>query len=893
MARKIGTIFVEMGLDSTEYTKGEAKILQSAQTTSLKLEQNWRTLGSHSDQIFNAMKANVTNAYNAIANNSKTSADERIRAEKQMHDKIADITKQQFGAQEGLLSKLKANWIAASAAIYAAWRLVSKAWSLAEAAASFNEQMGLLDGLARQYDTSANAILKDIQKIGNGMLSMQTIAEVATSALAKGLNPEMIRGMAEAAVVLSDVMGTTADEAFRRLSSAMETGKEKSIKLAVGVIDLKEKYGDMADKMTDTQKQTALYNILMEKTREIQARTGGSTKSLSDQMESLKVTLKDMELILGQTVIRAGAGVIAIFQGLTAAAHMLTVAIATAAQGWFLFRGNMEGYREAGAIADVAMKELASQTDKSTANFRLMLATTEDLIQATSGGGKGATTGGLAGAVNQHTESEKERQKAVSDTVKALEAYSKAIQKWGEDSLKMGKDAFGAALKEQKATIDSMKDAMQSYLRVVDETYKVRINGEREVAAMIARAGGTEKDRLEAQAVILKTEKDHLKARLEGWQAYYDALAMQHAKVTDVMKQKTGELAKLEYDLAAMRTNAASIQLSQHEKLWAAQGKAADDVLLWDRKRIASEDLYRQAVNASGEERIKALNDYIKSQEQMVGKEFEYSTRRNIWTGEEISLKKEVGSEEDKILQATENINRALNLRELEQEALVRSKREEIGATVQWRTELEAAMAVAKQQTDVYIGQIEAIGKKIAEMDKKIVLTVDDQATPALLAIKATLDSIQSKTVTVSVNYATGAGGGGSDTGPYTGAPGGNPLYFGSDNADISGPSFVGLGDVFDMGRIVPFSDGGIFNTPTYFPMAGGRTGLMGENGPEAVIPLKRGSDGKLGVSGGQTINIAPGAIVVHAANMSPRQIVDEIWTPLKEKIRRETARVN
>jgi len=32
------------------------------------------------------------------------------------------------------------------------------------------------------------------------------------------------------------------------------------------------------------------------------------------------------------------------------------------------------------------------------------------------------------------------------------------------------------------------------------------------------------------------------------------------------------------------------------------------------------------------------------------------------------------------------------------------------------------------------------------------------------------------------------------------------------------------------------------------FPMAGGKTGLMGEAGPEAIMPLKRGANGKLGV---------------------------------------------
>jgi phage-related minor tail protein len=44
------------------------------------------------------------------------------------------------------------------------------------------------------------------------------------------------------------------------------------------------------------------------------------------------------------------------------------------------------------------------------------------------------------------------------------------------------------------------------------------------------------------------------------------------------------------------------------------------------------------------------------------------------------------------------------------------------------------------------------------------------------------------------------------------------------------------------------FADGGVVNTPTSFGMANGGTGVMGEAGPEAIMPLTRGADGKLGV---------------------------------------------
>ena len=48
---------------------------------------------------------------------------------------------------------------------------------------------------------------------------------------------------------------------------------------------------------------------------------------------------------------------------------------------------------------------------------------------------------------------------------------------------------------------------------------------------------------------------------------------------------------------------------------------------------------------------------------------------------------------------------------------------------------------------------------------------------------------------------------------------------------------------------IKAFAKGGLVNAPTLFAMANGGVGLMGEAGPEAVMPLVRGANGKLGVA--------------------------------------------
>lgn len=66
----------------------------------------------------------------------------------------------------------------------------------------------------------------------------------------------------------------------------------------------------------------------------------------------------------------------------------------------------------------------------------------------------------------------------------------------------------------------------------------------------------------------------------------------------------------------------------------------------------------------------------------------------------------------------------------------------------------------------------------------------------------------------------------------------------------VSGLFASANGNAFDRGGVVPFAQGGVVTRPTIFPFANG-TGLMGEAGPEAILPLQRGADGKLGVQGG------------------------------------------
>lgn len=100
-------------------------------------------------------------------------------------------------------------------------------------------------------------------------------------------------------------------------------------------------------------------------------------------------------------------------------------------------------------------------------------------------------------------------------------------------------------------------------------------------------------------------------------------------------------------------------------------------------------------------------------------------------------------------------------------------------------------------------------------------------------------------------------------------------------------------GAAFQAGGVTAFASGGVVSQPTMFGMSGGRTGLMGEAGPEAIMPLTRTSSGDLGVKavgGGQTIFAPQFNITIQGGNKeqnedAANQVTAKIMRALDDKV--------
>ena len=99
------------------------------------------------------------------------------------------------------------------------------------------------------------------------------------------------------------------------------------------------------------------------------------------------------------------------------------------------------------------------------------------------------------------------------------------------------------------------------------------------------------------------------------------------------------------------------------------------------------------------------------------------------------------------------------------------------------------------------------------------------------------------------------------------------------------------MGNVYDAGnKISKFAYGGVVSKPSIFPMADGM-GLMGEAGPEAILPLQRGKGGKLGViaqgggAGNITVNVDASGSSVEGNGDSSRQLGEVIAAAIQSEL--------
>lgn len=210
------------------------------------------------------------------------------------------------------------------------------------------------------------------------------------------------------------------------------------------------------------------------------------------------------------------------------------------------------------------------------------------------------------------------------------------------------------------------------------------------------------------------------------------------------------------------------------------------------------------------------------------------------------------------------------------------------GATSAWANYLDSASNIAGQTKTLFGNAFSSMEDAVVNFAMTGKLSFADftksiLADMARIATRQASSALLSSLVGAATSYFTGGSGG---NGLAAGSAGATSSNLGASSAGYSSSYFPqALGGAWSSG-VQMFANGGAFtnsivSTPTAFGMAGGRAGVMGEAGPEAIMPLTRTSSGKLGVlaaggGSGTTISISAPVTVVTEDRGSEGMQIDQ-----------------
>ncbi|ONH50992.1 phage tail tape measure protein, lambda family [Pseudomonas cedrina] len=194
------------------------------------------------------------------------------------------------------------------------------------------------------------------------------------------------------------------------------------------------------------------------------------------------------------------------------------------------------------------------------------------------------------------------------------------------------------------------------------------------------------------------------------------------------------------------------------------------------------------------------------------------------------------------------------------------------GATAAWENYLDSAKDIAGQTKSLFGNAFSSMEDSIVNFAMTGKASFSDFAKSILadmarIATRQASSALLGSLVGAAASYLGGSAAGGGN-GMAAGSAGATSSNLGASSAGYSSAYFPQAKGGAWSGGVQMFADGGAFTNsvvskPTAFGMANGKTGVMGEAGEEAIMPLTRTSSGKLGVmamggggAGGTQINV-------------------------------------
>ncbi|QJI40470.1 phage tail tape measure protein [Pseudomonas sp. ADAK2] len=406
-------------------------------------------------------------------------------------------------------------------------------------------------------------------------------------------------------------------------------------------------------------------------------------------------------------------------------------------------------------------------------------------------------------------------------------------------------------------------NATQNALKAIQAEYA---NTEKQLDAA-QKAGLISQDAYATQrSVLIKAEKDEVTS---AYEAEIAALEEAKGKATTTGEQRI----QLDQKIADARADMVKAQKSADSEL---------EVLATNEQgRLKKQELAVQTYTSALQQQV----DTLRQQGQRAAAGLGQGDRQRGLTDQQNAIDDRINSQKLDLANQYGDGSRGMSLDEYTKKlAALKTTQQDLHDTVQsnydemtdaqgswsagassaWQNYLESARDVAGQTKSLFTNAFSSMEDAIVNFAMTGKLSFADFAK-SILADMARIATRQASSSALSAIFGLAASAGASYFGGGTGSAGSTQAgYTGTDLSGFTPGSVQANGGAWS-GGVQMFADGGAFSNsvvskPTAFGMAGGQTGVMGEAGPEAIMPLTRTAGGALGVralgggSGGGTV---------------------------------------
>lgn len=354
--------------------------------------------------------------------------------------------------------------------------LLRKAWNMAEISAQFEQSKMAFRSMATAMGADADRLYATLREKSANLIDKKSLTEAANRAMSLGIPIEKLGILMEIARAKARDMGISTTQAFNDIATGVGRGSplildNLGLIMKVGSANeaMAKSLGKTVEQLSDKDRKLAILNATIDAGKEALDRYDLSQKTTKEKMEQLTATVANLQLYIGQGLIRAVAGATGAIYSIASAQLTFLAGYLKLEQAYFRVRSAMSFGKESDMWKIFAME---SRNDAQAAmnaakdlhyqardSFDAMTASADDLSKAMKQNHVPAIDESTA-ATEKLSDATAEARRIFEATRTPFENYATTMERLNQ-LLKMGaidQDTYGRASKQ---ALDEMNKATE------------------------------------------------------------------------------------------------------------------------------------------------------------------------------------------------------------------------------------------------------------------------------------------------------------------------------------------------------------------------------------------------------------------------------------------------